>query len=223
MSMPKECAARQSIVDACMSMHRLGINQGTAGNISLRWRGGLLMTPSGLPYEDMRADDIVFMTIDGGFEHHLKPSSEWRFHRDILQARTDVDAVVHAHPIYATAFAMCQREIPAVHYMIAAAGGPTIRCASYASFGTEELSQAALKALVDRNCCLLANHGMIATGATLAKAMWLAVELETLCHQYAVALQIGAPKFLSDAEIALNVEKFKTYGLNALNDTCEDI
>jgi L-fuculose-phosphate aldolase len=223
MSAPQEFAARQSIIDACLNMQRVGINQGTAGNISMRWTDGLLITPSGLPYEDMQADDIVFMTMDGGFEHPLTPSSEWRFHRDILQARADVGAIVHAHPIYATAFAMCRREIPAVHYMIAGAGGPTIRCASYASFGTEDLSQAALKALVDRNCCLLANHGMIATGRTLAKAMSLAIELETLCHQYAVALQIGEPKILSNAEIALNVEKFKSYGLNAIDDRSEGL
>jgi L-fuculose-phosphate aldolase len=152
------------------------------------------------------------MAMDGSYQHPLNPSSEWRFHRDILQTRLDAGAVVHAHPIYATGFAICQREIPAVHYMIAAAGGPNIRCANYASFGTDELSQAALLALADRNCCLLANHGMIATGPTLSKALWLAIELETLCHQYAVALQIGSPVVLSDEEIALNIEKFKTYG-----------
>src|SRR6516165_1267610 len=142
MSAPTELAARQSIIDACLNMQRLGINQGTSGNISLRWADGFLVTPSGFPYEEMQADDIVFMRFDGGFEHPLPPSSEWRFHRDILCAKPDVGAVVHAHPIYATAFAICQREIPAVHYMIAAAGGPTVRCASYATYGTEELSQA---------------------------------------------------------------------------------
>lgn len=208
----KEFEARQSIISACLEMNSSGINQGTSGNISMRWQDGLLITPSGVPYKDMTPDDIIYMAMDGTYQHPLNASSEWRFHRDILQTRLDAAAVVHAHPIYTTAFAICNREIPAVHYMIAAAGGPNIRCANYASFGTDELSQEALLALADRNCCLLANHGMIATGPTLSKALWLAIELETLCRQYAVALQIGSPVVLSDAEIALNVEKFKTYG-----------
>lgn len=206
---------RQSIVEAARSLDALGLTQGTSGNIALRWEDGLLITPSGLPYARMSPDDIVFMRLDGSFEHPLKPSSEWRFHRDILARRPEVNAVVHAHPVYCTAFAMCRREIPAVHYMIAAAGGPTVRCAPYATFGTEELSAHALAALEDRTCCLLANHGMIATGPDLEKALWLAVELETLCRQYAVALQVGTPVVLPDDEIARNVEKFRSYGLKA--------
>lgn len=206
---------RTAIVEAARSLNGLGLNQGTAGNISLRWEDGLLVTPSGMPYETMGADDIVFMRLDGSYEHPLKPSSEWRFHRDILASRPDVNAVVHAHPIYCTAFAMCRQEIPAVHYMIAAAGGPTVRCAPYATFGTPELSAQALQALEGRTCCLLANHGMIATGPDLEKALWLAVELETLCRQYAVALQVGTPVVLPDDEIARNVEKFRSYGLKA--------
>lgn len=204
---------RQSIIDACRAMNRAGINQGTAGNISLRWKGGLLITPSGLPYDAMNAEDIVFMNMDGSYEHRLAASSEWRFHRDILNARPEMNAVVHAHPVYATAFAICGREIPAVHYMIAAAGGPTIRCAPYASYGTPELSVLVLEALEGRHCTLLANHGMIAIGPDLAEAMWLAVEVETLCKQYAVALTIGTPTVLADAEIAETVERFKDYGL----------
>jgi L-fuculose-phosphate aldolase len=160
----------------------------------------------------MKADDIVPMKLDGSHEHRLKPSSEWRFHCDIMQARADVGAIVHAHPIYATAFAICRQDIPAVHYMIAAAGGPTIRCGGYASYGTAELSAIALAALEGRNACLLANHGMIAVGADLDKAMWLAVEVETLCKQYAAALQIGKPHVLSDDEIMRTVEKFRDYG-----------
>lgn len=207
-----EFAIRQSIVEACRSMNSLGINQGTSGNISVRWKDGLLITPSGLPYHQMCPDDIVFMRTDGACDHPLTPSSEWRFHCDIMRERRDVEAIVHAHPTYCTAFAMCGKEIPAAHYMIAAAGGPVVRCAPYATFGTAELSKGALKALEGRACCLLANHGMIATGASLDKAMWLAVELETLCRQYAVALQIGEPVILSDEEIALTIEKFKSYG-----------
>lgn len=213
MSAREELAIRRSIVEACWNMNALGINQGTSGNISVRWRDGLLITPSGLPYERMTADDIVPMQLDGECDHRLKPSSEWRFHCDIMKARADVGAIVHAHPIYATAFAICRRDIPAAHYMIAAAGGPTIRCGAYASYGTAQLSAIAVAALEGRHACLLANHGMIATGADLAKAMWLAVEVETLCRQYAAALQIGTPHILSDDEIASTVEKFKGYGL----------
>ncbi|ACK50091.1 class II aldolase/adducin family protein [Methylocella silvestris BL2] len=212
-----EFAVRQSIIDGCLALARLGVNQGTAGNISVRWNGGLLITPSGLPYDEMGADDIVFMAMDGSFRHPLAPSSEWRFHRDILARRPEVGAVVHAHPIFCTAFAMCRMEIPAAHYMIAAAGGPTIRCARYESYGTPELSEAALEALEGRACTLLANHGMIATGPDLAEALWLAVETETLARQYAAALQIGAPVILDDAEIAKTVEKFKDYGLRGRN------
>jgi L-fuculose-phosphate aldolase len=209
----REFAVRQSIIDGCRSLARLGVNQGTAGNISVRWTDGLLITPSGLPYDEMSADDIVFMTMDGVYEHDLVASSEWRFHRDILGHRPEVNAVVHAHPVYCTAFAMCRMEIPAAHYMIAAAGGPTIRCARYESYGTPELSVAVLEAIEDRACALLANHGMIATGPDLSEALWLAVELETLARQYAAALQIGTPHILSDAEVARTVEKFRDYGL----------
>lgn len=209
----REYAVRQSIIEACLDMGRLGVNQGTAGNISVRWKDGLLITPSGLPYQEMSADDIIFMNMGGGYEHELAASSEWRFHRDILAQRSDVNAVVHAHPIYCTALAMCHMEIPAAHYMIAAAGGPTIRCARYASYGTPELSQAVLEALEGRACALLGNHGMIATGPDLREAMWLAVEMETLAKQYAVALQVGTPRLLADEEIAKTVEKFKDYGL----------
>lgn len=208
-----ETAVRQSIIKACRDMAALGVNQGTAGNISVRWQGGLLITPSGLPYEEMAPADIVFMAIDGGYSHALAPSSEWRFHRDILAARPEVGAVVHAHPIYCTAFAMCRMEIPAAHYMIAAAGGPTIPCARYESYGTPELSAAVLEAMAGRACALMANHGIIATGPDLAKALWLAVEMETLAKQYAVALRIGTPHILDDAEIARTVEKFRSYGL----------
>jgi L-fuculose-phosphate aldolase len=215
-SAPDDDAVRQSIVDACQQMNALGLNQGTSGNISVRWRDGLLITPSGLSYERMTRADIVPMNLDGSYEHAQKPSSEWRFHCGIMKARGDIGAIVHAHPIYATAFAICRKDIPAVHYMIAAAGGPTIRCGGYASYGTAELSDIALAALEGRNACLLANHGMIATGSDLEKAMWLAVEVETLCRQYAAALQIGTPHILSDEEIARTVEKFRDYGSRAI-------
>jgi L-fuculose-phosphate aldolase len=212
MAAAEEEGVRQAIIGACRAMNHSGINQGTAGNISVRWNSGLLITPSGVLYEEMAIDDIVFMNMDGSYEHRLAASSEWRFHRDILEARKDVNAVVHAHPVHATAFAICGMEIPAVHYMIAAAGGPTIRCAPYAPYGTEELSTAVLEALRDRRCALLGNHGMVATGFDLREAMWLAMEVETLCKQYAVALEVGTPRVLEADEIEKTIEKFRDYG-----------
>lgn len=210
-----ERIARESVVAAARELDAQGLNRGTSGNVSVRFRGGLLITPSGLPTARMRPEDVVPLGLDGTHTPDQKPSSEWRFHRDILASRSDCGAVVHAHPVYCTAFALCRQEIPAVHYMIAAFGGPSVRCAPYAPYGTAELSELALAALADRNVCLLANHGMIAAGASLEKALWLAVELETLCHQYAVALQVGTPTVLSDHEIGSTVERFRGYGLNA--------
>ena len=207
-----EYALRMEIIATCREMDRRGINQGTSGNIGVRWREGMLITPSGLGYDSMAAEDIIFMAMDGTPTGPHNPSSEWRFHRDILRKRADVNAVVHAHPTYCTAIAITGAEIPAVHYMIAAAGGPTVRCAPYATYGTEELSKNALKALKGRQCCLLANHGSIACGPTLRKAFWLACELETLARQYFLSRQLGDPVILPDDEIARVVEKFKSYG-----------
>lgn len=206
---------RQAIIEAMRDILRLGLSQGTSGNVSVRCGSGLLITPSGVPAGILKPDDIVPMDAEGGFDHALKPSSEWRFHRDILAAKPEVGAIVHAHPPYATAFAICNREIPAIHYMIAMAGGPNIRCAPYAPYGTEALSVFAVEALADRSACLLANHGLIATGRDLEAALWLAVEVEALCRQYAIAQQIGTPVILSDDEIARTVERFKSYGLRA--------
>lgn len=207
--------ARAAVVAAVRKLEELGLNQGTSGNVSLRHGDGLLITPSGVAPDRIGPGDIVELAWDGSARGRLAPSSEWRFHRDILSARPEFSAVVHAHPTYCTAFAICGQDIPAVHYMIAAAGGPNVRCAPYAPFGTAELSDLALEALRDRSCCLLANHGMIAAGPTLDRALWLAVELETLCRQYAVALQVGTPRILSDDEIARTIERFRTYGPSA--------
>lgn len=203
---------RRAIIAACRDMNRLGINQGTSGNISVRVAGGFLMTPTGVPYDELTPELIVAMTADGKFGGDVLPSSEWRFHRDILANRPDANAVVHCHAMFTTTLAILHKEIPAIHYMIAASGGPNIRCAPYATYGTQELSQHALAALKDRKACLLANHGMIAIGPSLARAMWLAVEVETLAAQYWRALQIGKPKLLSAAEIATVIAKFGGYG-----------
>ena len=210
-----EYALRREIVATCSAMDRRGINQGTSGNISVRWQDGLLITPSGLPYDTMAPEDIIFLAMDGTAKGPHAPSSEWRFHRDILKQRPDVAAVVHAHPLHCTAIAITGEDIPAVHYMIAAAGGPTIRCAAYATYGTAELSANALIALEGRLACLLANHGLIACGPTLRRAFWLACEVETLAHQYVVARQFGTPVVLDDEEIDRVVKRFRSYGPRA--------
>jgi L-fuculose-phosphate aldolase len=208
-----ESEMRQSIVDACRRMNELGINQGTSGNISVRHHDGMLITPTSVPYDDMRREQIVFMHFDGPFAGEQRPSSEWRFHLDILRSRSQVNAVVHAHPPYATILSIMGLEIPPIHYMVAAAGGDTIRCAPYATYGTAELSNHAVKALQDRFACLLGHHGMIAIGSSLAKALWLAVEVEALARQYHGCLQIGTPPLLSRKEIERVRQKFAGYGL----------
>ncbi len=212
MSTTNDLAKRQSIIDACLQMNRSGINQGTSGNISLRHEGGMLITPTSTPYEGMQPAQIVFVNPDGSCDAGQRPSSEWRFHRDILKARPEVNAVVHAHPPYATMLAIMGLSIPPVHYMIACAGGDTIRCAPYATFGTEQLSAHAVAALEDRSACLLAHHGMIAIGPSLSRAMWLAVEVETLARQYHGCLQIGTPPLLSKAEIENVRARMAGYG-----------
>ena len=208
----KDREKRQSIIDACRSMNALGINQGTSGNISLRHGEGLLITPTSTPYEAMRPEQIVFMGMDGAHNATQRPSSEWRFHLDILKARPEVNAVVHAHPPYSTILAIMGLEIPPIHYMIACAGGDSIRCAPYATFGTQELSEHAVRALEDRLACLLEHHGMIAIGPSLSKAMWLAVEVETLARQYHGCLQIGTPPLLSKQEIENVRTRMAGYG-----------
>lgn len=211
----RENATRSMIVEACRNMTALGINQGTSGNISVRTESGILVTPSGLPYERMQADDIVRMGWDGEWTARGDnvPSSEWRFHLAILRTKPDVGAVVHAHPIYCSTLAIMGLPIPAIHYMIAAAGGNDIPCAPYAQYGTEELSRLVLQALEHRHACLLAHHGLIATGPTLERAMWLAVEAEVLARQYHGCLQIGTPPVLSDDEVRSVLERWGEYGL----------
>jgi L-fuculose-phosphate aldolase len=203
---------RQAIIDACRRMNGLGINQGTSGNISLRHRDGMLITPTSVPYEEMRPEQIVFMRFGGSFAAEQKPSSEWRFHLDIMRSRDDVNAVVHAHPPYTTVLSIMGLPIPPIHYMIAAAGGDTIRCAPYATYGTAELSDHAVKALEDRFACLLGHHGMIAIGPSLTRALWLAVEVEALARQYHGCLQIGTPPLLSPSEIERVRQKMAGYG-----------
>jgi L-fuculose-phosphate aldolase len=208
---------RQAIITACLEMNDTGLNQGTSGNISVRAEAGLLITPSAQPYNEMAPDDIVYMPNGaeyGAFDGRRRPSSEWRFHYDIMASRPDIGAIVHTHSTYATVLSMLRKEIPACHYMIAAFGGPTIRCADYAIFGSAELSTHALAALDGRTGCLLASHGMIACGSKLKEAMWRAVELETLAKQYHLSLQLGEPVLMSDEHISEVAERMKTgYGV----------
>ena len=193
-------------------MNDTGLNQGTSGNISARTDDGFVITASGIAYDRMEESHIVEMDLDGGYRGEFLPSSEWRMHLDIFAARADARAIVHTHSPCATALSCLGRDIPAFHYMIAAAGGNSLRCADYATFGTQELSDNMLVALEGRSACLLANHGMISFGANLRAAFALAVEVESLCRQYALACQLGEPIILDDAEMANVQERFKTYG-----------
>ena len=208
------CAAlRMMVLAACRELTRRGLTHGTSGNVSVRCdERRFFVSPSGMDYELLQADDVPLMDLEGRWFGRHRPSSEWRFHRDILRSRPDVGAIVHTHSPRATALACTGRGIPAFHYMVAIAGGRDIRCAPYHTFGTQELSDAALAALRDRKACLLANHGVIATGADLASAMRLAGEVENLALQYGVALTLGEIRILDDAEMSRVIEKFRTYG-----------
>ena len=207
-----ELEKRRSIIDHCLEMNRSGLNQGTSGNISIRHEDGLLITPTSMPYEVMKPEDIVLLDAEGTPHGAHRPSSEWRFHRDILLARPEANSVVHAHPAYCTTLAIMGMEIPPIHYMVAVAGGPNIRCAPYAIYGSEELSNHAVEALNDRKACLLEHHGMIAIGASLPQAMWVAVEVETLARQYHGCLQLGEPPLLSEQQIQDVIDKIAGYG-----------
>lgn len=212
----EERQLREAIIAKCRWMNASGLNQGTSGNISARYKDVMLITPSATPYDAMKPEMIAAMPLEGehgSWSGPLQPSTEWRFHLDIMRGRPDVGGVVHTHSTYATVLAIARKPIPACHYMMAAFGGNDIRCAGYARFGTAELSELALTALEGRNGCLLANHGMIAVGANLDKAMWLAVELETIARQYYLSLTLGSPHILSEAEIADTAKGFSTYGL----------
>ncbi|MBC6416305.1 MAG: class II aldolase/adducin family protein [Rhodospirillales bacterium] len=212
-----ELALREEIVSRCRELNASGVNQGTSGNISGRLGNRMLISPSAIPYADLTPELIVSVPLDGdgAWEGPAKPSSEWRMHYALLRARPDAQAVVHAHPAFCTALAIAGKEIPACHYMIAAFGGNSVRCAGYATFGTQELSDLALQALVGRTACLLANHGMLALGDSLAKAMWHTVELEALARQYYLSLQLGGPVLLSKVQIDETLARFAGYGLRS--------
>ena len=192
-------ALRQQLVTVARRMNGAGLNQGTSGNLSVRIEEGILVTPSSLPYEQMEVGDLVALDLSGQplKEKQRRPSSEWRLHADVLSCRSEAMAVLHCHPIHATALACHDRGIPAFHYMVAVAGGDEIRCAPYATFGTKELSDNVVNALAQRNACLLARHGMVTLGKDLESALRVAVEVETLARMYLQALQLGEPPLLS--------------------------
>jgi L-fuculose-phosphate aldolase len=205
---------RQAIVKTAQRMSALGLSPGKSGNVSARWRDGMLITASGVAYDAMNArKDVVFVGPEGQPAPGAKtPSTEWYFHKAIYDSRPDIGAVVHCHSRFATALACARKPIPAFHYMVAAAGGSTIPLAPYATFGTPDLAKHVTDALADRDACLLANHGQVAAGADLARALALAEEVEALASQYVVVLTLGAEHILNDAQMSEVRAKFSTYG-----------
>jgi len=210
---------REQILAACKQLETTGLNRGTSGNVSCREGDHFLITPSGVPVDEITPSRIVTLNFDGKVIGVGKPSSEWQFHADILRARPEINAAVHTHAPHATALACLLEDLPPFHYMIAIAGGDSVRCAPYALFGTDTLSQHAVEALRDRQACLLANHGMITLGRDLDEAMSIAIELESLCQQYLIARHVGNPTLLSEEEMQAVIERFKSYGKHATETT----
>ncbi len=209
--------SREQLLNISQQLSFTGLNRGTSGNVSVRvsnaaGQAGFLITPSGMATAKMTPTDMVWMDFAGTSACTRQPSSEWRFHLDILKSRPEINAVIHTHSIFASTLSTFRCDMPAFHYMIALAGGDSIRCAPYALFGSQQLSDNALLALQDRKACLLSNHGMIAVGETLEKAFYITQEVETLCEQYLRALQAGEPYILSQQEMIDVQEKFKGYG-----------
>jgi L-fuculose-phosphate aldolase len=212
---------RRALADSVRWLVRRGLLAGTSGNVSSRTRGGLLITPTGIAWDDVAPGAMVALDRETGDDRNdgndrrrggLLPSSEWRLHRDLYATRPDVGAIVHTHSTFATALACLRRPIPSFHYMVAKAGGADIRCARYATYGTAELSRNAIRALRDRRACLLANHGLVTVGADLAAARQLAEEVEAICAQYLAARAGGAPVLLPAREMRVVARRFASYG-----------
>ncbi len=217
--MASELDSRKDIIEACLEMNASGLNQGTSGNISMQHQDRMLISPSATPYKKLTPDMIVSLDLTGDmpttWEGSLKPSTEWRFHWLSMKHRDDVTAVVHAHPTYCVALAILRKSIPSCHYMIAAFGGMDVPCSKYATFGSPELAAYVMEALEGRSACLMANHGMVATGTGMEQAMWRAIELEAIARQYYLALQLGEPVLLNEKEIDDTMEMFAGYGVQA--------
>lgn len=203
---------RQSLIDASLDAELQRINTGTTGNMSVRTEGGMLITPSGIPPRQLRPDAIVAMDLDGHWSGSIKPSSEWALHAAIYKARPEVRAVVHAHPDHCVALSCARIGLPAFHYMIAGFGGDDVRCSRYATFGSPELADVTIEALENRTACLLANHGMVSVGATLAEAYDRALKLETLARQYMLCRSFAEPVLLDEKELVEVKQRYKTYG-----------
>jgi L-fuculose-phosphate aldolase len=214
--MSDDTALREAAVQAIRKLDALGMNRGSTGNLSLRLtldhQDGMLITPTGMGADDLRASDMVWVGFDGTRRGDWQPSSEWHFHQAIYQTRPDLQAIVHTHSTYAAALACLRRELPPFHYMIAVAGGDSVPCVPYFLFGTEALSQAVALAMTERDACLLANHGLIAAGTNLGKAMKVVQEIESLCQVYLQALAVGEPVILSKEDMQHVIEKFRSYG-----------
>lgn len=202
---------RRDLLDTARSVNRRGLSQGTTGNLSVRLADGFLITPSALPYETCRAEDMILMGMDGEVRGQRKPSTEWRLHWDVYTSRPEAGAILHAHPPWCTTLACLEREIPAFHYMVAMAGGDNIRCAPYAIFGSQALSDSVLTALRERTACLLAHHGMVCFAATLDRVLALGLEIEALAGVYVRTLQIGEPKLLGPDEMRKVLDRFADY------------
>jgi L-fuculose-phosphate aldolase len=214
--MSQESALRHAVLDAALAMSRQGLSPGRSGNVSARFGGGMLITPSGMAYDTIQVQDIVAVTATGAVPSGArKPSSEWRFHLSAYAARPDQNAIVHTHSMHATVLACAHKPIPAFHYMVAAAGGAEVPCVPYATFGTDELSRHVAEGLRHHNACLMANHGMIALGATPARALELATDVEVLAEQYFKVLLLGSPNVLPADEMQTVIERFKSYGQKA--------
>lgn len=205
--------SHQEIIRVACDFKQSGLSVGKSGNVSVRYENGFLITPTGVSYEELTPENIVHCDLDGQvLSGDLIPSSEWPFHAAIYEVRKEVNAVVHVHSPYATALSCNRKPIPAFHYMIAVAGGDSIPCADYATFGSQELSENIVRTLNGHTACLMANHGMVAVGDTLATAYNLAQEVEALAERYTISMQCGEPVIIDDAEMKTIIEKFKTYG-----------
>jgi len=217
--MATEDDARRDLIEACLEMNASGLNQGTSGNISIQYEDRMLISPSATPYRKITPEMIASIDLTGDmpstWDGPLKPSTEWRFHWLSMKHREDVTAVVHAHPPYCTTLGILRMTIPACHYMIAAFGGMDVRCSDYATFGSPELAEHVVAALEGRSACLMANHGMVATGTGIEQAMWRAIELEAIARQYHLTLQLGQPVLLSEDEIEDTNRMFAGYGVQA--------
>lgn len=211
-----ETSLREQAVAAMRRLDRLGLNRGSTGNLSLRCErdgaGGMLITPTGISADELVPEALVWMGIDGRVAGEWQPSSEWQLHQAVLARRADVHAVVHTHSVNATALACLQRELPPFHYMVAVCGAASVPCTPYHPFGSAALSAATAEGLSDRNACLLGQHGLVATGPTLAQAMKIAVEIEALCEVYLKALAVAEPARLSAEQMAEVLDQFSRYG-----------